>query len=244
MYGFGRLVGFCDWRTARRLGLPLAGAVGALIAAGQTAQALLLNVTYPNPANVPAAAVTEINSVTTFLQNSFVNNATVNVTVDFTASCGLGCSSTLGFINVPYTLWRSSMIADSAANPQNRFLASAIRTLPAADPIGNGFMRVVRTANAEALGIASFSGTDSSLTFTNDGVTFEYTGVPTPGLWDFQNVFEHELDEALGISSALTRVVNNDPLPVSFDPEDYFRYSATPNVRSVTTNPAAAVFFS
>ena len=42
-------------------------------------------------------------------------------------------------------------------------------------------------------------------------LTFEYTGVPTPGLWDFQNVFEHELDEALGITSALTRVANNAP---------------------------------
>jgi len=44
-------------------------------------------------------------------------------------------------------------------------------------------------------------------------LTFEYTGVATPGLWDFQNVFEHELDEALGITSALTRVANNAPLP-------------------------------
>jgi hypothetical protein len=57
-------------------------------------------------------------------------------------------------------------------------------------------------------------------------LTFEYIGVPTPGLWDFENVFEHELDEALGITSALTRVANNAPPSPSFDSEDYFRYSA------------------
>src|SRR6266436_5592264 len=122
--------------------------------------------------------------------------------------------------------------------------AAAVATLPAADPIGNGTMSFVRTADAEAIGLANFAGTDSALTFTNDGVTFEFTGVPTAGLWDFQNVFEHELDEALGIGSALTHIVNNGALPASFEPEDYFRYSSTPGVRSITTSPTAAVFFS
>ncbi len=229
--------------TGGRLGL-LSGV--ALLALGtvQPAQALVINVTYPNPGNVPAAAMTEINNVVALLDSSFINNATVNITVDFTANCGLGCSSTLGFVGVSYTNWRNAMIADSTANPQNTFLAAAVATLPAADPIGNGTMSFVRTADAEAIGLANFAGTDSALTFTNDGVTFEFTGVPTAGLWDFQNVFEHELDEALGIGSALTHIVNNGALPASFEPEDYFRYSSTPGVRSITTSPTAAVFFS
>jgi hypothetical protein len=231
-------------RPGRRLGFLFGGVLGATLAAGQPAHAnLIINVSYPNPANVPAAAMTEINNVRTLLQNSFINNATVNITVDFTA-CGLGCSSTQGFTGITYANWRQAMINDSTANPQNTFLAAAVATLPVADPIGNGNMSFVRTANAEAIGLANFGGTDSALTFNNGANTFEFTGVPTAGRYDFQNVFEHELDEALGIGSALTHIVNNGALPASFEPEDYFRYSSTPNVRGITTNPNASVFFS
>src|SRR5262249_37581072 len=106
---------------------------------------------YPNPGNVPAAAITEINNVVALLESSFINNATVNITVDFTANCGLGCSNTLGFLNMPYSSWRGAMINDAASNPQNTFLNSAVLTLPAADPIGNGTMSFVRRANAEAI---------------------------------------------------------------------------------------------
>lgn len=232
-------------RTGRRLWFLFGGVLGATLAVGQPAQAnLVINVTYPNPDNVPAAAMTEINGVVTLLQNSFVNNATVNITVDFTSACGLGCSSTLGFTGITCANWRTAMNNASALFPQDTFLAAAIGTLPVADPIGNGTMSFVRTADAEAIGLANFAGTDSNLTFNNGANTFEFTGVPTAGRFDFQNVFEHELDEALGIGSALTDIANNGALPTSFEPEDFFRYSSTPNVRSITTSPTANVFFS
>src|SRR5262249_24955991 len=118
--------------AARRPGLLLGAALGALLFAGQSAQAnLIINVSYPNSGNVPAAAQTEINSVVTLLQNSFVNNATVNITVDFTAGCGLGCSSTFGSTNQTYANWRTAMNNTAALFPQNTFLAAAIGTLPA-----------------------------------------------------------------------------------------------------------------
>jgi hypothetical protein len=231
-------------RPARRLAYLSGAILGALLAGGQPASAnLVINVAYPNQANVPPAAQTEINNVKTLLQNSFVNNATVNITVDFTSTCGLGCSNTQGFLNVPYANWRSAMNNTSVLFPQNTFLTGAIGTLPVADPIGNGTMSFIRTADAEAIGLANFAGTDSALTFSNAVNTFEFTGVATPGLFDFQNVFEHELDEALGIGSALTHIVNNGPLPTSFEPMDYFRYSAAGN-HFLSTSPTAAVFFS
>ena len=243
----GLLVGARIWRTSRRLGLLSGAVVGALFAGTQPGLALVINVTYPNPANVPAAAVTEINSVVTLLQNSFINNATLNITIDFTSSCGLGCSSTQ-LVGASYALWRNQMIADLIANPQNTFLSAAVATLPTTDPLDstiNGSSVVaLKSANARALGFSFAAFTDSALAFTNDGVTFEYTSVATPGLWDFRNVFEHELDEALGIGSTLTHIGNNAALPSFFEAEDYFRYSSTPGVRSVTTNPAAVVFFS
>src|SRR5262249_26373281 len=94
MKGVGLLVGSCIWRTSRRLGRLSGAVVGALFAGAQPGLALVINVTYPNPANVPAAAQTEVNDVVALLQSSFINNATISITVDFTSTCGLGCNST------------------------------------------------------------------------------------------------------------------------------------------------------
>src|SRR5438477_12369546 len=96
----------------------------ALLVSGTivSAQALVINVIYPNPDNVPAAAVTEITDVVNLLDSSFVNDATINITVDFTSTCGLSCSSTRRAI-ATYSQWRTQMIADSRANPQNAFMA-------------------------------------------------------------------------------------------------------------------------
>ena len=85
---------------------------------------------------------------------------------------------------------------------------------------------------------------DRTLTFNNSPNTFEYTGVATPGLYDFLDTAAHELDEALGISSALTGVANNASLPKDhYAAEDYFRYSAM-GARAITTSPSAFVYFS
>jgi hypothetical protein len=222
----------------------------ALLALGgsQPAHALTINVSYPNASDVPAAAMTEINSVVSLLDSSFINPVTDNITVDFVPPgsgpglCNLGCSSTTGATNITYGAWRGAMAADSVANPQNTFLSAAVATLPASDPIGNGNMSFVRTANGKAIGLFAFGGTDSALTFVNTPNTFEFTGVATAGRIDFQNTFEHELDEALGIGSALTGLANNALNPTSFEPEDYFRYSSTAGVRSITTSPTANVF--
>jgi hypothetical protein len=225
----------------------------ALLALGgsQPAHALTINVSYPNASDVPAAEMTEINSVVSLLDSSFINPVTDNITVDFVPPgsgpglCNLGCSSTTGATNITYGAWRGAMAADSVANPQNTFLSAAVATLPASDPIGNGNMSFVRTANGKAIGLFAFGGTDSALTFVNTPNTFEFTGVATASRIDFQNTFEHELDEALGIGSALTGLANNAlNNPTSFEPEDYFRYSSTAGVRSITTSPTANVFFS
>jgi len=259
MQGFDSPTSTPTRRTGRRVGFLLGGVLGALFATGQPVQALLIKVSYPNMANVPAAAMAEINNVINLVDGSFINNATINLTVDFTTDCGLGCSST-NFQTYTYPAWRAAVIANSAANPQNPYQAAAVANpgvLPAADPIGNGNVEVLN-ADARALGgLAVPAGNDSALRFNcfaqappnatkcdNAKSIFEFTGVATPKLYDFQNTFEHELDEALGLGSDLTGIANNDPLPALFEPYDYFRYSSTPGMRSLTTDPNAAVYFS
>jgi hypothetical protein len=207
--------------TGWKFGLLLGGAVVAL-GGSLPVHALTINVSYPD-SSVPTAAQNEIASVVSSVDSLFTNNVTDNITVQFTSSCDLGCSNTTGFTGISYTNWRNAMIADSTAHPQNTFLAAGVATLPASDPIGTGTMSFVGTANAKILG-GSFTGTDSALTF-NNGKTYEYTGAPTAGAYDFGNIFEHELDEALGITSELTGLANNATKPSNFRPQDYFRYA-------------------
>ena len=141
-----------------------------------------------------------------------------------------------------YSAWRAAMIANATANPGNTYAVAAAASLPENDPIGNGEM-VVNTANARALGLTANTAVDSTLTFSNAAV-FEYDGVATSGAADFLDVAAHELDEGLGIGSALTGLLNNASVPPGdYAAEDYFRYSAA-STRDITTSPSAIVYFS
>ncbi len=174
--------------------------------------------------NVPAAAQTAFNSVVAEYNSMFSIDFPVVIDVQFN-STGLGSSQTyIG--TTTYASWRSQTIADSAANPQNSYLAAAVATLPATDPIGNGNV-ILTFADAMALGYTVPSVPYDSLISFSNSATFEYNGVAAPGAYDFMDVAEHELDEALGIGSALTGIADGGPLPSSYDAEDYFRYSSS-----------------
>ena len=203
-----------------------------------TSSGLKINVTYDT--SVPAAARTAFNSLVSAYESAFTSNITVNIDVTFGAT-GLG-ESTTEQIFVSYSAWRAAMIANANANPGNSYAVAAAASLPGNDPIGNGEI-VVNTANARALGLTANTAVDSFLTFSNAAV-FEYDGVATSGAVDFLDVAAHELDEGLGIGSALTGLLNNAPVPSGYyAAEDYFRYSAA-STRDITTNPSAVVYFS
>ena len=197
-----------------------------------------INVTYDS--SVPAAAQTAFNNLISTYEGVFTTNITVNIDVAF-GNTGLGSSFT-ELAGESYSAWREAMIANATANPGNAYLAAAAASLPANDPIGQGDIYLT-TANARALGLTANTAVDSTLTFSSS-VVFEYGGVATPGAADFLDVAAHELDEALGIGSALTGLADNAAIPSDgYVAEDYFRYSA-PGTRAITTNPAAVVYFS
>ena len=166
-----------------------------------------INVTYDN--TVPSAAQTAFNSVISTYESIFTTNITVNISVMF-GNTGLGQSDTQQQF-FSYSTWRSAMIANATANPGNTYAAAAAASLPSGDPIGSGTV-VLNTANARALGLTANTANDSMLTFSHS-VTFEYNGVAVSGEADFLDVAAHELDEALGIGSALTGVADNGSLP-------------------------------
>ena len=197
-----------------------------------------INVTYDS--SVPAAAQTAFNNLIATYESVFTTNITVNVSVFF-GNTGLGQSSTQETFS-SYHNWRAAMFANATANPGNPYAAAAAASLPASDPIGNGNV-VLTTANARALGIIANASVDTTLTFS-DASAFEYTGTITPSTIDFLDVGAHELDEGLGIGSALTGLADNAGLPGGdYAAEDYFRYSAA-GTRGISTNPSAVVYFS
>jgi hypothetical protein len=232
------------------LALSLIG--GAPLSAG-----LIINVAYNTgcaPSDgctpIPAIAEADFNSLIARYESAFSNNITVNLDVNWGAT-GLGQSTTLQYFTT-YSAWTAALANDGSANPQNLYLAAALATLPATDTIGDGTV-LVNSANAKALGLVDPNGgtTDSSLLFSNTA-PFEYNGVAASGKYDFMDAAAHELNEALGIGSALSGVANNAAVPscgalgstgTCYDAEDFFRYSA-PGQRAVTTNPTALVYFS
>jgi hypothetical protein len=221
--------------------------------AGAPARAgLIINVAYG--AGVPAAAVTDFNSLIATYEGAFANDITVNLNVNWAnlSPGDLGASSTLEYF-ASYSAWTTALGNDSSANPGNVYLATAVPSLPTSDPIGNGIV-LLRSADAKALGLVNPNGDtqpDSTLTFSNTG-NFEYSGVATPNAFDFADIAAHELDEALGIGLALTGIPDYGALPACalkdssgtcYEAEDFFRYSA-PETRDITTNPTAVVYFS
>lgn len=220
-----------------------------------TGHAMTILVNYES--SVPAAAQGAFNQIVAAYDQMFINAVTVTIDVAFAnlGTNGLGQSQTQAGVT-PYATWDAVMQADAAATPWNTDLAKAVASLPSTDPLkaDNGSGNVTLTfANALALGYSVPAVQyDSTLTFTNNSnVTFEYNGVAASGKFDFIDVAEHELDEALGIGSALTGLANcptgaTSCLPAtttSYYSEDYFRYSA-PGVRAITTSSSASVYFS
>ena len=202
-------------------------------------------------ASVPAAAQAAFNNLIQLYENTFSNPITIKLDVRF-GNTGLGSSST-NTVSVPYSVWVDHLTANATANPQNTFEKEALSNLPVSDPLGNGEV-ILTTADARAIGISQgqvIAGNltpqfDSTITFSSHAnVNFEYNQVATPGHFDFMDVAAHELNEALGIGSALTNLPNNGTVPMGdFEAEDYFRYQTGSTARDITLNPTANVSFS
>jgi len=186
----------------------------------------------------PNAAAIEgvINSAIGFYENTFTDPITVAIEFGSQTS-GLG-TSTAGFYNVPYSTYLSALKAD--ASTANDATANSLLANTATNPVNGASTIDVKSANGRAVGLATPGFVDGSF----DGsilVNTHITDVGSPGTAGLYSLFatvEHEIDEVLGLGSALPSL----PLGTIF-PEDLFRYTSG-GVRSFTSNPAATAFFS
>ena len=185
----------------------------------------------PNSALITSAIGTAIS----FYQSIISTNINVNIT--FKEGGGLGASSTY-YNTISYASFVSALTSHSSGDATD---VSALASLPggSTNPVnGNGSVSLT-TANARALGFST-PGVTTDSTITLNTSIMNYTGTTyNSGYYSLVAVAEHEIDEALGIGSALNSGSTSGAVWV----EDLFRY-ASAGTRSYTTASGATAYFS
>jgi hypothetical protein len=180
---------------------------------------LVINPTFN--ANVPVAAQTAFNFAVNEYESLFTNNMTVNVNVQF-GNTGLGESSptVLGYYS--YSQIRDSLLAQAAANPSDAVKQTIAANLSATNPAPSNLF-FASSANAKALGLSNFAGSDGTIIFSNSvAYTYDPNNRAVPGAFDFIGVAEHEIAEILGRIPGLGVDVGQGPV---YDPNDLYRFT-------------------
>ena len=214
--------------------------VASIVLGGMPASAITIIASYDPSISTNAPALADIQNIATYYDALFTNPATVNIYFQF-GNTGLGESS-FAQTDVTYTSWVAAL--GSTASAANGYAQSADSVLSSSDPLSavdSGFVTLT-DANARALGFSVpipntncvntptpsnpvniVCGNDATITISSTQ-PYEYNQTATPGDFDFYSVVEHELDEVLGIGSALNGM-SSISAGTTFAAEDYFRYA-------------------
>jgi hypothetical protein len=175
-----------------------------------------------------------INNAIQSYENAFSDPITVNIKFSAMTS-GLGSSNTL-FANIPYSSYITALTNDNKTSDD----MAALAHLPIANnnPVNGSASINVKAANLKAVGFSVDTGgqPDGSI-----GLNTHITDIGSPGTsgqYSLLATVEHEIDEVLGLGSALPSSPNG-----TIFPEDLFRYDGSGN-RSYTTTSTATAFFS
>jgi hypothetical protein len=186
--------------------------------------------------NDPDAATIEntINTAIQFYEARFADPITVTITFKEMTN-GLSHSEFF-YWSISYPQFIAALQSDATTTNDIIALAHLPTTI---DPV-TGFSTIrVKTANLRAVGI---TGMNSGLAGGVDGIIGLHTSSMNlsrstikPNKYDLMVCAEHEIDEVLGLGSAL------DPEGTHSLPEDLFRYDSSGN-RNFTTNGDDAYF--
>jgi hypothetical protein len=184
-------------------------------------------------ASIDAATQTVINNAIAFYQNTFTDNITVNIEFH-NMSSGLGQSVFFVF-SVPYTSYRTQLGAHATSADD----ATALANTPSGstNPVTGSSNILVKSPNGRAIGInlpeQTFSPSSPCPMFTGSGCIGLNVALAN-SLGVLTAVVEHEIDEVLGLGSALQ---GGTITPTNPWTEDLFRW-ASPGVRSFAPNPS------
>jgi hypothetical protein len=202
-----------------------------------SASALVINITWDaSVATAPSSFTAGVLAAVSYLESQFSDPVTLNINVGYgevggttLGSSALGSSETY-LTNVSYAALKGAVTADATSATDQSVAAS----LPASSPIASAPW--VTTAQAEALGLASASGTGiNGYVGFSSTLPFDYdtsNGV-SGGTYDFNAVVLHELTEVMGrqmLTGATIGSVAN-----SYDLYDLLHYSA-PGVRDFSAS--------
>jgi hypothetical protein len=195
-----------------------------------------------------------INTAISTIEGLYGNPVTIDITFSFTPLTGNTISqSTIGEgFGDTYSTYVSLLEADSAANPGNTVLATAIANLGSGNKGGTntkyGGMFLSDSQNAMLNGASNAYTNNISI---NSNQPFAFTGIADSSQYDLVGAVEHEIDEIMGgggEGSTLNDLANpsfcpGSPLCTQEGSTDLYRYSA-PGVPSFTTSTSATSYFS
>jgi hypothetical protein len=210
---------------------------------------LVINATFDSTiTGDPNAAVIEstINSVIALYEANFSDPITVTINFQEIAG-GLGQSSSYFVPGISYSTFRSKLAA--AATTANDTIALAHLPAGSANPANGSTSVALNLPNGRALG---FSGpgwnppsdqADGTVYLNTSRMNLDRTSID-PSKFDLFAVAAHEIDEVLGMTSALDGLANGDPAPTGdVQMMDLFRYDQNGH-RSFTTASSAQAWFS
>ena len=170
--------------------------------------------------------------------------SSVNVTVTFKEmSSGLG-ESNWYYTTTTYSNFRSRLASDATSS--NDSLALAHLPNSVGNPVNGNASVNLQLANARALGISAFppaGQTDGTISLNTSIMNLSRSSI-NPGKYDLLSTASHEMDEVLGIASALTGLSNGAAAPAGpVWPLDLFRYDQN-GARSFDTGATTQAYFS
>ena len=193
----------------------------------------------------PKAATIEatINAAISVYRESFSDPITVTIT--FTEmSDGLGLNSTY-YNNYSYSAYRAALVSHATTADDTNALAHLPSS--AGNPVNGNSQMYLNLPLARALGLGNSAppqGENDSTIYLNTAIMNLSSTATDPDLYSLFATVSHEIDEAIGLGSALNGLTNGAPAPTGpVEPEDLFRYDQNGS-RSLTTSLNATSFFS
>ncbi|PYU30022.1 MAG: hypothetical protein DMG31_15185 [Acidobacteria bacterium] len=176
-----------------------------------------------------------INSTIGVYEATFTDPITVNITFQEMNS-GLGQSSTF-FDTILYSSYLTALTADKKSS--NDAIALAHLGAGPNNPVNNNPNINVKLPNLRAVGIMEsplLGQPDGTIGLNTSIMNLSRAGQQNPSKYDLMAVVSHEINEVLGLGSALP----NPPSRTIF-PEDLFRYASN-GARTFTTSGDNAYF--
>jgi hypothetical protein len=172
-------------------------------------------------ANIDAATQSVIKNAIAYFEKTIVTNITVNIEF-YNMNTGLG-QSTFFIFSVPYSTYRTAL-GKNATSPDD---ATALANTPSGsnNPVTGSTNIVVKSASGRALGLGTAEQTfgigSPCPSFTGSGcIGLNVTLANSMG--NLLTVVEHEIDEVLGLGSALSGTTT----PINPWTEDLFRWGS------------------